>query len=1273
MQKRMLLLGIKDIEQYKTYLFKKKDEVQELFNELLIGVTGFFRDPEAFEKIQNILREIIQKKKENESLRIWSVGCSTGEEAYSLSILLNELVQESNKKLKVQIFASDVDERAIVKARQGIFASKKLESLPEEYKEKYFRKIDAQNFEIDKKLKSTILFSRQDITADPPFVKIDLIVSRNILIYFNNLLQKEILGIFHYALLPDGYLFLGKSESVTGHANIYHVIDKKYKIFRKNGSIQNNVNAIPKFRTADSFTSDNSTLTKPAADKKQLIKEVLFNTIEDPLALVNERLEIEEVVGTLRLYMEIKSNVLQNTILEMVNPELKPELRSLIYKVKKSGVEAKSNLVHFELFGQKHFVRLIVKPVFNDKLHQQYFLVVFHKENPVDSQVLDFSKLEDGPLKHRLAELEQNLEIAQEQLQTYTDELESSHQEMQLLNEELQSTNEELKSSNEELETSNEELQSANEELQMANSELQLNNIALMEKEEHLRRSEVRWNSLFENSNENIIVLDQKGEITLINQISSKSLPVGVDVISMAGKKFADYLDNSDRKKFNHAIQNVIGQGTRDLLEIRGFLPNSIFQIKMVPIKREDEITGAILFINDVTEQRHYEDMLYFLNMASKELLESLDLEMALPRISKLIVPKLADWFTIDILRNNHDIELLLLEHKDPAKVKWAMEYRKQNPVDINAPTGSGAVIRTGTSSYYPVITDEMLVASARNEKELELVRSIGFSSAMTVPLKSKGNTIGCISFITTDESNRHYSTNDLLLAEEFAKLVGLSLENIKLFDAARHELEERKAAQIAMEKSESQLQLITDALPVNIAYFTPDYKYKFVNDEYCITTGKNKKEILGAEIKDILGDDVFLLLKKNLNKVVDKGKAVAFEQEIGNLNREPRIMNIQYIPDKDTEGKVRGIVALVQDITSAKVQQRSIIESEIKARTIIEALPHIAWTAKIDGEVDFFNKRWYEYTGRSPEDSLGWQWIEAYYKDDKKKIREAWNYCLANSCAYEIEGRIFNKGTGAYEYHIIKAQPVKDYQDNLISWVGTCTNIQDQKQLAEKKDEFISIASHELKTPLATIKGYLQLLMKDIREGDPELKLYAEKANNSAAVLNDLIADLLDISRIQAGKLEFNFSNHNIHDMIEESVNDFKLSNPGIEINFKGTSKALVYSDKMRIEQVMQNLLSNAVKYAPESDQIDIEVEEHNGSVQVCVKDYGIGIEKEHLERVFEKYFRANEGSAYLGGLGVGLYICAEIIKRHDGEIWVESEFGKGAKFCFLLTVVKN
>ncbi|MFN3020605.1 ATP-binding protein [Chryseobacterium sp. TY3] len=331
----------------------------------------------------------------------------------------------------------------------------------------------------------------------------------------------------------------------------------------------------------------------------------------------------------------------------------------------------------------------------------------------------------------------------------------------------------------------------------------------------------------------------------------------------------------------------------------------------------------------------------------------------------------------------------------------------------------------------------------------------------------------------------------------------------------------------------------------------------------------------------------------------------------------------------------------------------------------MLEALPQIAFTLSNDGEIEFVNRRWFQYSTsdkRFPE----------VHPDDKDLLHE-FDRQRENLEAIALEARIKNIETGEYRYHLLRMSPILE-NSQAKNWVGTFTDINDQKRVEKEKDEFLSIASHELKTPLTSIKAYVQLLDRKLKldKESPEAN-YVAKVQDQIEKLNNLITDLLDVSKIENGKLKMNLQPNNLENVISNAIetiiqthdeNSVKIERHGQKPDF------LMPFDAIRVEQVLINFLTNAIKYSPKNNKVIITTSVDENDIKISVTDFGIGIPEYKQDAVFNKFYRVEESSLQFQGMGIGLYICAEIIKQHGGSIGLSSIIDEGSTFYFTLPI---
>jgi signal transduction histidine kinase len=354
----------------------------------------------------------------------------------------------------------------------------------------------------------------------------------------------------------------------------------------------------------------------------------------------------------------------------------------------------------------------------------------------------------------------------------------------------------------------------------------------------------------------------------------------------------------------------------------------------------------------------------------------------------------------------------------------------------------------------------------------------------------------------------------------------------------------------------------------------------------------------------------------------------------------------------------------LQSEIVFRKKAQQQIQDKAQELNGILASIPQVAFTATAAGTIDFVNDQWYSYANTYTD-------FPEVHPDDPS-IRTAWKEAAATAQPLQLELRIARLGTDHFRYHLLRVVPVKE-NNITVKWVGTFTDIEEQKQVSRKKDEFLSIASHELKTPLTSIKAYVQLVDKLLAADNPT-KNYVDRTLVQINKLDTLINDLLDISKIENGKLKFELETIDFEQLLAATLEMLVQINPGTIIKRTGDARVLVRGNAVRLEQVIINFISNAVKYAPNSNEIEIITRlTPSNELYFGVQDHGIGISAENQVNVFGKFYRVSETNRHAQGLGIGLYICAEILKRHHSDFGVVSEPGKGSLFYFTLPVVSG
>ncbi|WP_417428000.1 ATP-binding protein [Halpernia sp.] len=371
-------------------------------------------------------------------------------------------------------------------------------------------------------------------------------------------------------------------------------------------------------------------------------------------------------------------------------------------------------------------------------------------------------------------------------------------------------------------------------------------------------------------------------------------------------------------------------------------------------------------------------------------------------------------------------------------------------------------------------------------------------------------------------------------------------------------------------------------------------------------------------------------------------------------------------------DGKPERIVGVLQDISEKQSYQQEIKDRDSQFRFLADAMAQFIWLGDKDGKLYYFNKSVFDYSGKTYLDFLHNNgWLEIVHPEDREKNIELWTTSVKNKTIFTFEHRFRDKN-GDYRWMLSRAVPDFDENGDVKVWIGTSTDIHDIKKQEYQKNDFIKMANHELKTPVTTIKGYIQLLKKMRGNSDDQfLNISLNTIENQVNKLNNLIGDLLDISRMENGILPLVKKSFSLLKLVTETIEDIKASEDSHEIKFtlSADKDVEVIADKERITQVLNNLLTNAIKYSPNAKIVNVELNLEENQAVVSVEDYGIGMDQKELQKIFERFYRVSgEDEETFPGFGIGLFIVKDILNRHSGDIWVESEKHKGSKFYFSL-----
>ncbi len=1367
--RRMSFVGIRTLEKYTEYLQENTEEVKALGKDFLIGVTRFFRDKAAFELLADkVLPEIIDGKEEGETLKVWICACSTGEEAYSVAILIDQYLQRKNKELEVKIFATDIDEASLDVASHNTYPEAIAKEIAPDILEQYFVK-DGSHYTVIPTIRKQIVFARHNVAKAPPFIKNDLICCRNMLIYMNVLLQQKVLSTFHFSLNQGGYLFLGSSETASAIKEGLHEISSKWKLYRKIGPINQS--------TTNNYYSSSPTVPQEIKRPLQSVKkstdtlftEFLTTTLGYVGVFVDKNYEIKETIGDFKKYLSLPEKKLELNLLKMVPRELSFTLNTAIRTVWKNSEPATLKRIKIKRDQEDIYVNISINPP-NNATSSALTLVLF-SETALDPAAKDQILIPLTTDEHQsgyVAELESELNEVRGNLQMAVEEMETT-------NEELQSSNEELLSANEELQSSNEELQSLNEELHTLNTEHQLKIKDLIDLNDDL-------NNYFKSVDIGQIFIDTHSLIRKFN-------PAAVSMVNLIEADIGRPISHiSNNIKYDHFLDDIAQvQYQQDLvIEKEIELKNGRHCLmRILPYVRKDkQKDGVVITFVDVSTVTELSNIvagafntslsaIMVFNAVRNQQGQITDFECVTTNsmASKLLGKPEADLKHSLLVKNLPELlqNNLLDQFK---KVVQSGQYL-QNEIYFENKGWylvMASKIADGFAVTYTDITERKLneqklkknynelISARENLKKLnnELEDKI---KERTLRLSQSEERFKLVSQATNDTIwDWNLVTNVMWRSDNFTAMFGYhsndDTSNVNFWFSKIHPDDRTQveksvhdainsgkknwSAEYRFLKADGNYAVILDRGSIlHDNYHTPFRMVGSIVDISRITEAERRVnnsenrfkkiyesnmigmlfadfngnivdannaflDMLGYTLEDIhqgrlswdaiTPPDQKAISDRAIEQLQADGYCAPFEKEY--IKKDGTKLPVLMGSAKLEDDHISDAVTYVIDLSSQKEAEKNRIELQSLIKKQQEEFYSIFMNAPAlisirrgtDLRYEFTNKAFEEFFNR--HDFIGRTTQEAHadfnfkhlFADDKKIINKGITHT----------GKAFNvKRIDSISGHLVDTwldflfTPVFDNYGNIdgVAFFGfEVTDLvkaqQATKELMHRKDEFMSIASHELKTPITSLKGSLQIVQRLAHNENTVSKIFPfiEKASKQTGKLTSLVEDLLDVTRIHAGKMRFNYSWFNAGDMIRECIEDTQSHTSTHKFVIEGEANVQLYADKHRLEQVLSNFASNAVKYSPDTPDIIVKQEvTENNMLKLSVKDFGIGIPAEKKDMVFDRFFRVQESSQKFSGLGLGLYITAEIIHRHFGKIGVDSIEGEGSTFWFCIPLIQT
>ncbi|WP_413560613.1 CheR family methyltransferase [Bdellovibrio sp. HCB209] len=1208
LKKRMSLLRIQTLQEYLPVLQESPNEALQLSQDLLISVTSFFRDKEAFDSLKKYIGEIVFNKKQPAEFRAWVAGCATGEEAYSLAMMILDAQERMDLSFPVKIFATDLDYEALLEARNGIYKQNEVANIPADFLQRYFIPRDGEKYEVTKKLRDIVLFARQDMIHNPPFVKLDLVSCRNVLIYFEPDLQKKMFDIFHYSLLPGGTLFLGKSESLGTAGGMFETLDKKNKVFRKL-NVPSVIHSSTRQAQAYSF---GDLVVKKRPTEPSLLEKGMVRLLKDyhhSAVIVDIDSNIIQVIGDVSQFVGFSNTSSDFRLVNLLPKEVSLELPILLRKCR-GNTDIHRSQIYKEKNNSKNSFRMVARTLTNGS-DAEYFLIDF--ESVKLRKSVGQIPVINTDNSQRVLEIEQELYSTREHLQTVIEELGVANEELQALNEELSSTNEELQSANEELETTNEELQSSNEELVTVNEEV-------VGKSHELKDLNINLLNVQESIDSGLIVVDRQRRIIRFNKQAREIFRIST---SDMGKDVTTLSTNLELPNFVSVLDNAIQkeQKSESFCESH----QKIYQLRCQPFKDESgQVWGAILLFVDTT----------------------------------------------DLIRTSEKLEVR------EQQIRSIVEGFS-NPITVKDHFGKYILANQAFKEFFDLQSQEVI---GKTDRELfpDNIATMLRDTDLEVMLSGRAA-----------KKEEIYQKND----QDHVFLIN----RFPLFDHARPyavcmictDVTVQKNALRELSESESRYKAIIEDQAVLVCRHLPNGRLVFVNTVFATQFGGTPQSHVGHFFHEYLNIQDQTKIKAELLKMSPDNPVGQTEVRIYREDNSLRWIRWFHRGIFDSANQLQEIQSVGFDVTDYRMRADRHLENETLFTTIFSNTTDvivILRRTENDFVIEYLNEAGSKLLEKRPGELVGRKLRDVRTPARAEELIERYNEILDKNISYNLDEHWNVPGVDVHmsSMHL----PIPDAKGvltrvalvskDISAYKSIERDLRAAKETAEEanvtKSNFLASMSHELRTPLNVVLGMSHLLQETSLNN--EQSSYLSSIERSSKALLSLIEDILDITKIEAGKITLSHQAFNLENLTQETVSMFAIQcqEKGVDLDVDITKEANrpVIGDAGRLRQVLVNLLGNALKFT-DRGHIQLRVistgDVRNGEMRFRfeVKDSGIGIRKEDHSKIFQRFSQVESGhSRRFGGSGLGLVISRQIAQMMNGDMGFTSEQGQGSTFWF-------
>ncbi len=1312
--RRMLLSGFEEVDPWLDHLRGRPDDQRLLVRDLMISVTNFLRDPEAWAALrEHAIEPLVAQANAGANVRVWVAGCATGEEAYSIGMELLEAAESVDKRLELEIFATDVDQDALSYARTGIYPSSIAEHVSARRLRHHFTPVEGGGYKVRSSLRDLVSFASHDLTKDPPFSRMDIVSCRNVMIYLTHEAQARVLDTLHFALRADGHLLLSTSESVGPRRERFQTVSKAARLYRRVGTSP--VAPISRSRPSGGRTERGERKRNADAARQQPrpgapdpMARAVLEACVPPTLVVDEAGTVRFVHGELGPWLRFpQGDEPRLEIGACLRPDIATRVRGVLYRCRRSGTLTVARLA---ADGGTPRARIVARPA--PRLGDGTVVLSFEPDDadtagapeaaperagatpdaaPAVAARPAGNAADGGDGDNLLKHLEYELRATREDLRNTVEELETSNEELRSANEESMSMNEELQSGNEELEATTEELRSLNEELTTVNAQLR-------EKLDELEQTNDDLGNFFASARIAIVFMDERLRIKRFTPAAAKLLGIDQADVGRFSGDIARELLQDELEPEAREVLDKLAERTRELRTRDG----RWFTRRILPYRTENRrIEGVVVTLSEITELKRAAERL-----AARERQQAVIARLGLAALRELdlqgfmdlAVREVATTLELDfckVLELQPGAERLLLR----AGVGWNDGIVDAAAVDNDEGSQAGYTLTART----PVLVEDLGTESRFTGPRL--LDDHGITSGLSCAIMDGTEAYGVLGGHM--RRARAFSTEDAVFLQAVANVIGSAVGrhlNARRL-ALEHELSRALVSADDLAGVLTSLQrragLELDIELVEVRSEPPDGATPALLTDALLHAGTPQRadalERAFAQRVDGGPDDVparALALDRPV-WMTDAGTPKLFAAD-------PAMRALGFrtafgFPVRSRE-RTLGAVALY---SRARLPANATLRNSLEAigTTLGEfgermelarhgarlaAIVRSSHDAILSYDRDCRITEWLlgaeRLYGFSAKEMLGEPLERLIPAERREAARAVAERTFAGELVEPFETVRLTRA-GELVQTSVTSSPIRDGDGNIVGVSSIERDIgrlkRTERRLLEadqQKDEFLAMLGHELRNPLASIRTAVELLDPDGAE-DGEMRRTRAILERQSAHMARLLDGLLDVSRIVQGKIELARDGVDLSGVCREVIEDSAARSRGAGLTLTGRlpeAAVRVHGDRVRLVQVVDNLLSNAIRYTREGGEIELTLAREGERAVLTIRDTGIGIDAALLPHVFD-IFRQSRRSLDRtdGGLGLGLSLVRSIVELHGGTVTAASDGeDRGSAFTVALPV---